>query len=68
MDLRVNGESKTFDDSANLASLLKEMDVRHDATGVAVALNDVVIPRAEWPMTPIASGDTIEIIRAVQGG
>lgn len=67
MNLRVNGEPKTFD-GADLATLLEQYDMGADAAGVAVALNHVVVPRAQWPTTPIESGDTIEIIRAVQGG
>jgi len=68
MDLKINGESKSFSDSASLLALLEQFDVHPDATGVAVALNDVVVPRAQWATTDVTDGDSIEIIRAVQGG
>ena len=32
------------------------------------ALNGAVVPRAEWPATRLKSGDSVEIVRARQGG
>ena len=37
-------------------------------SGIAAALNDVVIPRRLWDQTLVADGDRIEIVTAVQGG
>ena len=36
--------------------------------GLAVAVNDAVVPRAEWPIHAVQSHDRITIIRATQGG
>lgn len=36
--------------------------------GVAVALDDSIVPRSRWATTPIATGQTLEIVTAVQGG
>ena len=36
--------------------------------GVAVAVDDAVVPRSRWRRTPVAEGQSIEIITAVQGG
>ena len=36
--------------------------------GIAVAVNQEVVPRREWASTPLRPGDRIEIITAVQGG
>lgn len=36
--------------------------------GVAAALNETVVPRAQWPSTPLAEGDRVEVLTAVQGG
>lgn len=38
------------------------------AHGVAVAVNQVVVPRGAWASTAIHTGDHIEILQAVQGG
>ncbi|GAA1298851.1 MULTISPECIES: sulfur carrier protein ThiS [Brachybacterium] len=36
--------------------------------GVAVALDDAVIPRSRWSATALADGARCEIVTAVQGG
>jgi sulfur carrier protein len=36
--------------------------------GVAVAVNDEVVPRRVWSATALADGDRVEVLTAVQGG
>ncbi|PFG42287.1 sulfur carrier protein [Isoptericola jiangsuensis] len=36
--------------------------------GVAVAVDDVVVPRGAWDRTTVRAGDRVEIVTAVQGG
>lgn len=36
--------------------------------GVAVAVNDGVVPRPRWEHRPLAEGDRVLVIRATQGG
>lgn len=36
--------------------------------GVAVAVNDRVVPRSRWRSTHVVLGDRVEIVSAVQGG
>jgi len=36
--------------------------------GVAVAVNDMVVPRTQWAARRLAPGDAVEIVRATQGG
>lgn len=36
--------------------------------GIAVAVNDEVVPRASWPSTVLADADRVEVLTAVQGG
>jgi len=36
--------------------------------GAAVAVDAAVVPRSRWGRTPVAEGQSIEIITAVQGG
>jgi sulfur carrier protein len=38
------------------------------STGVAVAVNDDVVPRASWSTTALRPGDRVEVLTAVQGG
>jgi len=46
--------------------LLGELDLRRD--GIAVALNDDVVPRGEHALRALCDGDRLEIIVAVAGG
>jgi sulfur carrier protein len=66
MQLMINGEKRDFDNAAALADVIENLDVSTD--GVAVALNDEVVPQSRWNNTKVNSGDRIEIIHAVQGG
>ena len=36
--------------------------------GIAVAVNGEVVPRSDWPGTPLADGDRVEVLSATQGG
>jgi sulfur carrier protein len=49
-----------------VATLLATLALRRD--GVAVALNDDVVPRAEHATRTLNDGDRLEIIVAVAGG
>jgi len=52
------------------ASTVRDLVTRvaGDRSGVAVAVNDTVVPRTRWADTPIREHDRIEILTAVQGG
>jgi sulfur carrier protein len=66
MRLKVNGEDRDLADGVTIAALLGELNLRRD--GLAVALNDDVIPRAEHALRALHDGDRLEIIVAVAGG
>ena len=65
--IRINGETAPFT-TATLAALLEEKAVDTEQRGIAVALNGEVVPRAAWAETPLKPGDSVEIVRARQGG
>ena len=65
--IRVNGETEPFA-TATLEQLLEEKAVDTGQRGIAVALNGAVVPRAAWRDTALKPGDSIEIVRARQGG
>jgi len=65
--IRVNGAERALD-VATVAELLATVGVAAGARGVAVARNGAVVKAADWDATALAPGDTIEIIRARQGG
>jgi sulfur carrier protein len=65
--IRVNGESEPLA-AATVEALLAEKAVDTGQRGIAVALNGAVIPRAAWGDTSLKPGDSVEIVRAKQGG
>ena len=65
--IRVNGVEEALA-ATTLAALLQEKAVDVGQKGIAVALNGQVVPRAEWPATGLKPGDSVEIVRARQGG
>ena len=68
MELVVNGSQRSFESVSTLRDLLEHLEVPGDTRGVAVAVNDAVVPRVGWATTKLVDGDTIEVIHAVQGG
>lgn len=67
MQLTVNGEQKDIE-AQSLKELLKSYDIDFNSGGVAVAVNDTVVPRDQWEDHSLEEEDRIEIIRATQGG
>jgi len=65
--IRVNGESEPLG-VATLDALVAEKAIDTAQRGIAVALNGSVVPRAAWRETPLRAGDSVEIVRARQGG
>jgi sulfur carrier protein len=65
--IRVNGQTEPLA-AATLELLLAEKAVDTGQRGIAVALNGAVVPRAAWRDTMLRAGDSLEIVRARQGG
>ncbi len=65
--IRINGESEPLL-AATLDDLLAEKALDTAQRGIAVALNGAVVPRAAWRETALKPGDSVEIVRARQGG
>lgn len=62
----INGTSRRLADGETLATLLESLGINLD--GIAVAVNDAVVPRNAYGSHALADGDRIEIIKAVSGG
>jgi sulfur carrier protein len=67
MELTINGEKRQIENGM-LTDVLRHVGVATDRGGVAVAVNDRVIPRTQWDSHEVHPGDRIEVIHAVQGG
>lgn len=68
MQLIINGEKKTIGEAETLEDVVTSLGISPETRGVAIALNDTVIPRSQWKATTVRPGDAIEVIHAVQGG
>ncbi len=66
--IRVNGEHEPLGEQTTLDALLAEKTADISQRGIAVALNGSVVPRAAWRETVLRAGDSVEIVRARQGG
>ncbi|MEU9183553.1 sulfur carrier protein ThiS [Streptomyces sp. NPDC048484] len=62
----VNGERRQLAADTALDTLVTALCAA--PSGVAAALNETVVPRAQWPGTLLREGDRVEVLTAVQGG
>jgi sulfur carrier protein len=67
MEITVNQQTFQVPDNCNVAEL---MDLVPDLPlkGLAVALNQTIVPKANWPNCLMHAGDQVMIIKATQGG
>lgn len=73
----INGDSRDVAAGTTVADVVAELapGSNHDtvsptatARGIAVAVNNEVVPRPAWPDTVLAEADRVEVLTAVQGG
>jgi sulfur carrier protein len=65
IEITVNGEQKQISQT-NLQAFLAEFI--HSEASFAVAINQHFIPRSDYAITELKSGDDIEILSPMQGG
>jgi len=66
MRLLLNGAELQLPDGSSVADALAAIGA--PVAGVAVAVDDHVVPRAEWSGCRLRDGATVEVLTAVQGG
>jgi thiazole synthase len=66
--VELNGEPLELPDGASVEDAVRASGAGEGARGVAVALDGVVVPRAAWDSTPLAPGQSVEVLAAIQGG
>jgi sulfur carrier protein len=65
MNLTINGETQASS-AETLGALVEGLGMKPDR--VAVELNREIVPRDQWPQTPLHDGDRLEIVHFVGGG
>lgn len=66
MEITVNNEIKNIS-SPKLSALVNDM-LGDKTKGIAVAINQTVIPKTDWESTDLKEKDNVLIIKATQGG
>ena len=68
MNYTVNQEECQGDEGLTIAEVVVNETGEKDATGIAIALNQAVVPRSQWESREVTEGDEIDILLAGQGG
>ncbi len=63
----INREVKNIDVQTSLFQLLNEFNI-YAEKGIAVAVNNEVIPRTDWQEFFVKENDRVTVITATQGG
>ena len=66
VQVTVNDEPRTLPDGATVADLVAALEL--GPRRIAVEVNRLVVPRAEYPATVLLDGDAVEVIHFVGGG
>ena len=67
MEVYVNNKLQEMQGTPNLSDVLDVLNIQSQK-GIALAVNNNVIPRADWPNHQLNPKDQITLIKATQGG
>jgi sulfur carrier protein len=67
MHITFNNSSQQIEDSSTVLHLLETL-VGQKLQGVAVAINQTIVPKAKWQETTLKPDDNVLVIKAAQGG
>ncbi|MFN3403431.1 MAG: sulfur carrier protein ThiS [Cytophagaceae bacterium] len=68
MEIYINNQLKQITNSdCNLLQLVNDINLAQ-SKGIAIAVNNVVVPKANWSSHKIKEQDKVVIIKATQGG
>ncbi|MEO8513332.1 MAG: sulfur carrier protein ThiS [Ignavibacteria bacterium] len=68
MNIKLNGEDLSLGENISLFDFVLLKSNNTEPKGVAVALNETIVPKSKWKDTMINENDNVEIVHAVQGG
>lgn len=67
MTIFLNNQAKELSEPSSVSALLQLLALEHQR-GIAVAINDQVVPRSNWNSYQLKENDRLTLIRATQGG
>ena len=68
MELKINNQTKQFATDSLTVQALLNLEIPEKQNGIALAINNTVIPKSDWNSHLIKENDDILIISATQGG
>jgi sulfur carrier protein len=66
-EVSINQQKFQLPEDGRLADVLPLLSIGQ-ADGIAIAVNEVVVPHGEWADHRLREGDRVFVIRATQGG
>lgn len=67
MEVTVNQQSHTLSETCSVEELILNV-LNRQSKGLAVAVNQMIVPKSNWENQRLNSGDQIVVITATQGG
>ena len=68
MELKINNQTKQFATDTLTVQALLDLEIPEKQNGIALAINNTLIPKSDWNSHLIQETDDILIISATQGG
>lgn len=66
MEVKINGKDHKIRNNATIETVLKELSLWKE--GMALACNDEIVHKQDFPKIILKQGDSLEIIHPVGGG
>lgn len=67
IEIIVNGENMQFQESISVVALITHLQLL-DKKGIAIAINEEILPKSQWESSFLKTADNIIIIHATAGG
>ncbi|HIP42526.1 MAG TPA: sulfur carrier protein ThiS [Aquifex aeolicus] len=64
----LNGEEREIPREMTVMELLEEIGIKFREIGLAVAINEEVVPKSEYTTRKVKEGDKVEVVQLVGGG
>ncbi|EKT3957777.1 sulfur carrier protein ThiS [Flavobacterium psychrophilum] len=68
MELKINNKTKQFAANSLTVQALLDLEIPTKQKGIALAINNIVIPKSDWNFHLVKETDDVLIISATQGG
>lgn len=67
MEIKLNSQIKIFPEHCSVQQML-DLTIPEKQMGIAIAINNSVIPKSNWQIQFLNPNDEVLIIKATQGG